>query len=48
MLALAQEAFAQGAEHVQLAVVAGNTPALALYDRLGFEQFDELRTILFC
>ena len=47
MLALADEAFAQGADHVQLAVVTGNVPALALYDRLGFERFDELRTILF-
>lgn len=48
MLVLAEEAFAHGAEHVQLAVVSGNVPALALYDRLGFECFDELRTILFC
>lgn len=47
MTALAQEAFEHGAEHVQLAVVAGNDAALALYDRLGFKSFDELRTILF-
>lgn len=47
MSALVDEAFASGAEHVQLAVVAGNTAGLALYDRLGFAPFDELRTILF-
>jgi ribosomal protein S18 acetylase RimI-like enzyme len=47
MTALAQEAFAHGADHVQLAVVVGNEPALTLYDRLGFAPFDELRTILF-
>jgi ribosomal protein S18 acetylase RimI-like enzyme len=42
-----REAFASGASHVQLAVVAGNEPASALYRHLGFESFSELRTILF-
>jgi RimJ/RimL family protein N-acetyltransferase len=32
---------------VQLAVVAGNTPAERLYDRLGFRPVARLRTILF-
>ena len=44
---LCREAFAAGASHVQLAVVAGNTPARALYEGLGFEPFSELRTVLF-
>lgn len=30
-----------GARTVELAVIAGNTPAIALYERLGFERFDE-------
>jgi len=47
MSALADEAFANGADHVQLAVVAGNEPALALYAKIGFAAFDELRTVLF-
>jgi len=47
MTAIAREAFENGADHVQLAVVDGNPAALALYDRLGFEAFEELRTILF-
>ncbi len=42
-----REAFASGASHVQLAVVAGNERASALYRHLGFESFSELRTILF-
>jgi len=42
-----REAFASGASHVQLAVVAGNERASALYRHLGFESFCELRTILF-
>ena len=44
---LCREAFAAGARHVQLAVVAGNTPARALYEGLGFEPFTELRTVWF-
>ncbi len=47
MEALLQEAFASGASHVQLAVVAGNERASSLYHKLGFEPFAELRTILF-
>lgn len=47
MEALLHEAFASGASHVQLAVVAGNERASSLYDKLGFEPFAELRTILF-
>jgi ribosomal protein S18 acetylase RimI-like enzyme len=47
MSALAREAFAAGAEHVQLAVVEGNDAAAQLYRGLGFEPFDTLRTILF-
>jgi RimJ/RimL family protein N-acetyltransferase len=45
--ALCREAFAQGAEHVQLSVVEGNDPALALYAKLGFHRHGLLRTILF-
>ena len=45
--ALCREAFAAGAEHVQLAVVDGNEPAHALYEGLGFKPFARLRTILF-
>lgn len=44
---LCREAFAAGASHVQLAVVEGNVAARRLYAGLGFEPFDELRTILF-
>ena len=47
MGALLRQAFAQGAEHVQLAVVEGNEPALELYEGLGFRAFLRLRTILF-
>jgi ribosomal protein S18 acetylase RimI-like enzyme len=47
MTALVEEAAAAGADHVQLAVVHGNEPALALYGRLGFEPGEWLRTILF-
>ena len=42
-----REAFASGAGHVQLAVVEGNDRAARLYERLGFEAFAELRTVLF-
>jgi ribosomal protein S18 acetylase RimI-like enzyme len=44
---LCREAFASGASHVQLAVVDGNQAGQALYERLGFEPFGKLRTILF-
>jgi ribosomal protein S18 acetylase RimI-like enzyme len=47
MTALVEEAVAAGADHVQLAVVEGNRPALRLYERLGFEADEWLRTILF-
>jgi ribosomal protein S18 acetylase RimI-like enzyme len=47
MDSIVREAFASGASHVQLAVVEGNERALALYRELGFEQFAELRTVLF-
>ena len=45
--ALCRRAAAAGAAHVQLAVVAGNRPAEALYAGLGFRPFLDLRTILF-
>jgi predicted GNAT family acetyltransferase len=45
--ALCQQAFAAGAEHVQLAVVDGNEPGRRLYETLGFQPFAKLRTILF-
>lgn len=44
---ICQEAFASGAEHVQLAVVKGNRAAEGLYEGLGFEPFGQLRTLLF-
>ncbi len=44
---LCREAFEAGADHVQLAVVEGNTAGRRLYEGLGFEAFSELRTILF-
>ena len=44
---LSRRAFARGASHVQLAVVEGNTAAESLYERLGFESFVKLRTVLF-
>ena len=47
MAALCREAFAAGSDHVQLAVVEGNLPARRLYEKLGFEPFARLRTILF-
>jgi hypothetical protein len=43
----ASAAFAAGAEHVQLSVVEGNRPALALYEGLGFRPHTVLRTLLF-
>jgi predicted GNAT family acetyltransferase len=44
---LCRSAFAEGAEHVQLSVVQGNTAARDLYARLGFRPHATLRTILF-
>jgi RimJ/RimL family protein N-acetyltransferase len=44
---LCRNAFAAAADHVQLSVVAGNTAAEGLYERLGFRPFARLRTILF-
>jgi RimJ/RimL family protein N-acetyltransferase len=44
---LCRRAFAERAEHVQLAVVDGNAAAVALYEQLGFERFARLRTVLF-
>jgi RimJ/RimL family protein N-acetyltransferase len=45
--ALCQLAFAEGAAHVQLAVVDGNVAGERLYADLGFRPFTKLRTILF-
>jgi ribosomal protein S18 acetylase RimI-like enzyme len=45
--ALCGAAFAAGATHVQLSVVEGNRPALALYEGLGFRPHAVLRTLLF-
>jgi len=45
--ALCREAFAEGADHVQLSVVDGNTPGERLYAGLGFAPFGRFRTILF-
>jgi len=47
MSGLIEEAFAAGADHVQLAVVEGNLPGIGLYQSLGFEPFARLRTVLF-
>ncbi len=47
MSGLIREAFSAGADHVQLAVVEGNTAGFELYESLGFRPFAELRTILF-
>jgi len=44
---LCREAFAAGADHVQLAVVDGNTAGVRLYERLGFKPVGKLRTVLF-
>jgi ribosomal protein S18 acetylase RimI-like enzyme len=45
--ALCREAFAAGADHVQLAVVEDNAAGRRLYEGLGFRAFARLRTILF-
>lgn len=44
---LCRQAFAAGAEHVQLSVVDGNEAGRRLYEGLGFEATGKLRTILF-
>jgi RimJ/RimL family protein N-acetyltransferase len=44
---LCRRAFESGADHVQLAVVEGNSAAAALYEGLGFRPFARLRTLLF-
>jgi RimJ/RimL family protein N-acetyltransferase len=44
---LCRAAFAERADHVQLAVVEGNRAGEALYHSLGFRAFERLRTILF-
>ena len=44
---LCREAFANGADHVQLSVVDGNEAGRSLYESLGFKPFGKLRTILF-
>jgi predicted GNAT family acetyltransferase len=44
---LCRRAVEEGADHVQLAVVDGNLPAIALYEALGFVRFARLRTVLF-
>lgn len=45
--ALCRRAFEEGADHVQLSVVAGNAAAAGLYGGLGFRPFGRLRTVLF-
>jgi RimJ/RimL family protein N-acetyltransferase len=47
VVALCRAAFRAGADHVQLSVVEGNAPALALYERLGFRRHATVRTLLF-
>jgi ribosomal protein S18 acetylase RimI-like enzyme len=47
MAGLIEEAFAAGADHVQLAVVEDNAAGIGLYESLGFEPFAKLRTVLF-
>jgi len=44
---LCRRAIDEGADHVQLAVVDGNLPAIRLYEELGFVRFARLRTVLF-
>ena len=47
MKALIDQAFAAGADHVQLTAIDGNRAALRLYEALGFEIYGQMRTILF-
>ena len=47
MSALVDEAFEEGADHVQLTVIDENEPALRLYKNLGFQPYTRVRTILF-
>jgi ribosomal protein S18 acetylase RimI-like enzyme len=47
MTDLCREAFAAGADHVQLALVDGNEAGRGLYEGLGFKPIGKLRTILF-
>jgi len=44
---LCREAFSRGADHVQLSVIDGNQAAIRLYERIGFQPFEQLRTVLF-
>jgi GNAT superfamily N-acetyltransferase len=47
MAMLCDEAFSQGANHVQLSVVTGNRAAEDLYSELGFVPAQRLQTVLF-
>ncbi|MBW2713858.1 MAG: GNAT family N-acetyltransferase [Deltaproteobacteria bacterium] len=47
MAMLCDEAFSQGADHVQLSVVTGNRAAEDLYSELGFDSVQRLHTVLF-
>ncbi len=47
MAMLCDEAFSQGASHVQLSVVTGNRAAEDLYSELGFAPSQRLQTVLF-
>lgn len=47
MAMLCDEAFDQGASHVQLSVVTGNSAAENLYGELGFTPTQRLHTVLF-
>lgn len=47
MRGVVREAFEEGADHVQLAVIDGNDAGIGLYRDLGFCAFARLRTVLF-
>lgn len=47
MYRLICEAFEAGTAHVQLAMIRDNRAAVGLYQKLGFQPFAKLRTILF-